>query len=138
MTTIAFDGTALAADSQVMGDYLEQNGYKIKRIGDKICGGAGDFQSVLMFFDWIKEGEPDKKPDLDKNFEALIVCGEKVHWIGDKLIRIPSPKLCAIGSGSQFAIAAMYCGKTSKEAVALAKKLDAGTGGKIKTLTLGK
>jgi len=136
MTTIAFDGKTLSADSQITGAYLENGCYKIKRIGDKLCGGAGDFQSVLMFFNWIKDGEPEKKPDLDKDFEALIVCGNKVHWIGEKLIRIPTAKICAIGSGCQFAIAAMYCGKTSKEAVALAKKLDAGTGGKVRTLSL--
>lgn len=40
----------------------------------------------------------------------------------------------AVGSGSDVALGALYAGATPKQAVEIAAKIDAGTGGKINTL----
>lgn len=42
----------------------------------------------------------------------------------------------ALGSGGNFALGAVLAGKTAKEAVEIAKKLDINSGGKIKTVKI--
>lgn len=135
MTTIAWDGRTLASDSQVTGDYLENTFVKIRRFRNVLCGACGAMEQAELFFRWVKDGMPDKRPELTE-IDALLVRGKTCYWYGEKLIGIRAAKLSAIGSGARFAIAAMHCGKTSKEAIALARKLDAGTGGRIRSITL--
>jgi ATP-dependent protease HslVU (ClpYQ) peptidase subunit len=42
----------------------------------------------------------------------------------------------AIGTGRDYALAAMHCGSTAAEAVAIAALFDPGTGGGVDTVTL--
>lgn len=135
MTTIAFDGETLAADSQVTCAYIELCGTKIRRMNGTLCGAAGAAQDAELFFIWVKAGMPKEKPDLDKDdFCALLVSKGKVIYFDNKLIGIKSDCPAAVGSGSRYAVAAMHCGKTAKEAVKVAARFDPFTGGRIRTL----
>jgi len=63
---------------------------------------------------------------------ALALCPEGI-WVYDGH---PQPyqlkdKFAAVGSGSQAALAAMHCGKSPKDSVRIAAKIDPATGGRI-------
>jgi len=81
---------------------------------------------------FITYGNGDE-PQVD----ALIVSAESVtRWTA---YFQPSPIVdpyFAVGSGQQFATAAMYMGATAEEAVKVAMALDPNTGGDIQTLKL--
>lgn len=146
MTTIAFDGKTLAADTQASGDHVWETQDKIRVIknpitGDpknppqyeiKLCAGAGYLEDAIAFFNWIESG--GDKPKLDEGFTGIKIENGVCTQYHDSLVGFEKKPPLAFGSGSQFAIAAMYCGKTAEEAVELAIKLDANTGGDVVTL----
>ena len=71
------------------------------------------------------QGDP---PQLD-DCEALMVKGGKLTWWdGSTPVEIDPAERMAIGSGWQFAIAAMDHGKLAKDAVIYAATRDNGTG----------
>lgn len=137
MTTVCFDGETLASDSRMHGDkeYYQDNCKKIFKVGASYIGIAGDVSEGLLFLRWRKDMTKEK-PELTDAFDALeIKDGIAYQW--DKyLILLELGKTAAIGSGCQFAIAAMECGKTAKEAIEVAKKFDSGTGGKVKAVKI--
>jgi len=81
-------------------------------------------------------GQLEQKPKLT-NIQILMVDKTKQIYIADKnLVYIPiGCKKWAIGSGGEFALGAMYAGKTAKEAIKIASQLDVYTGNAIDTLT---
>lgn len=143
MTVIAWDGRTLAAD--------KRNGYgtmigtvtKVYRYGDLLVGGAGDGCFISAMREWVKAGrDPDKFPAHQ---------GSKDDWCpimvieadGSCLIyeRSPYPtrleqRFMAIGSGREYAMAAMHLGKTAAEAVEVASALDSACGNGVDTLPL--
>jgi hypothetical protein len=133
VTTIAWDGKELAADSQATSEGLVSYTVKIFKGDNYIMAYAGPIDEGYAF-KAIMEGEAKAKDmSISKNFAALVWwdTGEIEEWYSSM---IPVPvidKYASLGSGSAIALAAMYSGATAKEAVELAKKLDAFTGGKI-------
>lgn len=139
MTTIATDGRTLAADGQTTspGDYIVTlKAEKVVRTGAgrivACCGPCGDEE---LFIDWLENG--GKKPKLGRGFAAIALApGEHAHvYYGDcTRNRLRGPY--AIGSGAQWALAAMDLGKTPQEAVAYACTRDIYSGGEIVALSL--
>jgi ATP-dependent protease HslVU (ClpYQ) peptidase subunit len=92
---------------------------------------------------WFQAGEkaedfPKEQRDKD-DWAPLLVIREngKIH----KYERTPYPlkyqdKQFAIGSGRDFALAAMACGKTASEAVEVASMFDSNCGNGVDTLRL--
>lgn len=136
MTTLAWDGKTLAADT-LASNGIKWRFHKLYRLPDgSIFGGAGSCQEILAVLAWLRKGE--KPADL-QNFEGLIITKAGVSALGMRLMREPVLERCyAVGSGSHFAIAAMACGKNAVEAVRIAARFDPGTGGRVETLTLRK
>lgn len=136
MTTIAFDGKTLAADTRAHGSIILKV-RKVHRLSDgSMFGAAGSCQEILAVLAWLNGG--DKPSDLD-NFEALIITRAGAQRLGERLMRAPVLEpFYAIGSGSHFAIAAMALGKNAIDAVRLAARFDIYTGGAIECLRLGK
>lgn len=66
-----------------------------------------------------------------KDFEALVVFQGETYWYGVNGVPVLVGSPAAVGSGKKFAMAAMLCGKTPKEAVEIAPQLDPHTGGKV-------
>jgi hypothetical protein len=135
MTTIAFDGTTLAADRK-MGD--RYNVQKIFKVPQGYAAGCGDYDYVIEIVQWLCDGAdrnalpqlPDKdrgRPDADV---IVITPQGKVNWLSWPFLRfVPlSEKKVAYGSGSDFALGAMAAGATAKQAVAIACKFDSHTG----------
>lgn len=138
MTTIAWDGMVLAGDTlSIMGDNLKQSAQKIYRLPDgRMYGGCGDLQDVLAVHAWLVTG--GCKPPIDQNFSALVIdtlgnCAK----LENRLIMMPvhAPYI-ALGSGRDFAIAAMALSQCAEDAVRLAAQFDVWTGDVVETLSL--
>lgn len=131
MTTIAWDGKTLAADTQGL---FKRNVKKLFAIhGKGRFAGAGEYQDVLLAREWlINSGE---KPKLD-TFEGIFIDDyeSKVYRFETKLVFTKVEGCHALGTGRDFAMAAMMCGKTAKESVQIASSLDPDTGGNVEIL----
>jgi len=143
MTTIAWDGKTLAADKRATHGGLIFTVTKIFRIRGYLVGASGDFDRIMETIAWFSDGaDPAKVPPHSRSndeYVGMLVIGP--GGLIEKYERGPLPyriesKLHAIGSGRDFAMAAMYLGKTAIEAVEVATALDTGTGNGVDTLML--
>lgn len=143
MTAIAWDGRSLAADRLANTGGLRGSVTKIFRAGELLVGGSGDFAFVLAMVGWVQRGrDPAAFPEHQKNkddWQPILVI-EKSAPI-QLYDRTPFPvrfeqRSIAIGSGRDFAMAAMYLGRSAKEAVEVAIALDVGCGGPVDVLEL--
>ena len=143
MTVIAFDGTTLAADKRATMGSTICTTTKIFRINECLVGLAGEISFGEQVLSWFKDGRyPDKFPpsqrDKDDWAPLLVVYPLGLVQIYE---RTPFPvtyedKMIAIGRGRDYALAAMHCGKTAAEAVALTCLLDSSCGNGVDTLRL--
>ena len=122
MTVIAWDGKTLAADKQATQYSQKQVVTKIFKLDDgslaAICG-----QAVygLQIIEWLKNAGDypnNKATNEDSYAEVLHIKNGKLY----KYSQLETPMLIeqdifAMGSGQDYAIAAMHCGKSAKEAV---------------------
>jgi ATP-dependent protease HslVU (ClpYQ) peptidase subunit len=143
MTCIAYDGTTLAADRRVCygGTICETT--KIFRIDGCLVGGAGEMPYLMAMFEWVRNGRiiadyPEHQKHKEDWQPMLLVEPDGTACIYE---RSPYPvryaqKHAAIGTGREYARAAMHLGKTAREAVEVACALDTSCGNGIDTLTL--
>lgn len=136
MTTAAFDGKTLAADTLAHTSVLLKV-HKLHRLPDgALFAAAGALQEVIAVLEWLRGGE---KPSDLQDFEGLIVTRTGAERLGERLMRVPCLEpFYAIGSGAHFALAAMACGKNAIEAVRIAARFDPYTGGRVEFMRLGK
>jgi hypothetical protein len=128
MTTIAWDGTLLAADR--LGD---SGGFafevsKIFELGDgRILGIAGDYAVGSQIADYLAGvGErPDFEPGM---FEGILIEDGEAYLMQSRLVPIPVKAPHAIGSGRDYAIAAMRMGGSAIYAVEVASEYDPESG----------
>ncbi|WDG77350.1 proteasome subunit beta [Pseudomonas chlororaphis] len=141
MTTIAYKDGVIAYDSRVTrGSLIDHDDYEklIHRNGHQFlfAGCGADFPALMDEFFGVKASD---KP-LDAN--GLVVTNGRLCQIGRDaesgfwLDEVWMERSFAIGSGRDFALAAMDMGATAKEAVEAAAKRDAYTGGTIRTLVI--
>lgn len=126
MTVIAWDGISLASDR--LGDQcdLSRSATKIFRFDGGLFGAAGSASKIAHMFEWLKYGaDPLTIPSsqMSDDYQSIMV----VRNSGEVWLYAQSPfpyrmedKFHAIGSGRDFAIAAMHLGKTAREAVEVA------------------
>lgn len=138
MTTIVWHGKTqtLAADRQACAAVTRRI-TKIWRLPDgSLFGGAGVFEQVQVVRDWLIAGEPKQKPGRLNSFTGLLISPEgKAFRLESRLNRSPIQEPWhAIGSGQAFALTAMLLGKTAREAIAIAARFDADTGGGVDVL----
>lgn len=143
MTVIAWDGKTLAADKRANYGDMICTVTKIFRVGDLLVGGAGDVSFVLAMVDWIRKGRvpldfPNAQISKDDWQPVLVIEADGTPSLYE---RTPFPARyeqsnIAIGSGREFARAAMHLGKTAVEAVQCACDLNSGCGNGIDVLTL--
>jgi len=139
MTTIAIKDGIMACDSQVSTGYTRSMlPYEKVILHEEVYYGfAGDCHSIDVVKLYI-QGEvtlddiPDhfnvvylSLPKKGKPQQCRIHRGFKSSFV--------LPPYYAIGSGSEFALVAMSCGKSATEAVKEAIKWDCFSGGKVKS-----
>lgn len=137
MTTIAYKDGVMASDAALnSGDTCVGGVSKSARRDDgALCGGSGDTSRIRAILTWFLAGEDAKnKPDFgtDNDVQALIVRPDgAIEWhdnIGFTSVVAP---FFAIGSGRDFALAAMYCGASAERAVECAAVFDKHTSGPV-------
>ncbi len=138
MTTIAYDGKTLAADSRRSLDGVAIP-VPVKKIRERVVDGrslvwalAGTYADTDALVDAFVSGK--LLPSLDSVLLlAEISGGSHRMWLvgsrGDADEITGSPY--AIGSGREYALGALTCGASAVEAVRAAGKWDSGTGGDI-------
>lgn len=136
MTTIAAKASTgeIAADSMVSGDdsfYLVE---KLRRGQESVYGGCGDWDKLLKFYNSLESGS-----DLDSDTDVTVLeLRSDGIWIYESTI-IPAKiknDFWAIGTGANFAIAAMHLGLSPAEAVKLACLYDTSSHEPIDVMTL--
>lgn len=132
MTVIAWDGKTLAADKQATNSGSMRTVKKIFKVRGYLVAVAGDYTDSLMLLDWFKKGAIIKNyPVFDEKTRdgvSLLVIDKNKQVTRYETQPIPyiiEDKLVAAGCGRDYAMAAMYCGKTAKQAVEITCKLDA-------------
>ena len=141
MTVIAWDGKTLAADKMaVVGTHKGGTTTKIFRWEGGLCGLAGGMAQGLAVIDWLQNGADKdsfpKDPEHESSILVITNC-RKVLYYEDSPIALPFENTFhAIGSGRDYALAALYLGKSAKEAVEIACQLDAYCGNGVDTLEL--
>lgn len=144
MTIIAWDGTTLAADKQSTTVGYGATVTKIFRVRNGLLGIAGNGAHGMAIMRWINEGcDPDKWPkpvDEANSADCLFISNQREIFeffgsSGAYPVQYED-RYNATGSGRDYALAAMYLGKTAREAVEVACALDVNCGKGIDTLEL--
>jgi hypothetical protein len=137
MTTIATRGDGIvAADTQCSSDVTKVRVAKLFRLPcGGVVGGAGSFPEIVRAVTWLQRGCKGKAPKLKAS--DLMVCYPDgrvgVYVCGWILTEVQGP--CAIGSGTQAALAAMnYYESSAEEAVYAAATADPNTSAPVEVM----
>lgn len=133
MTTIAFDGVTIAADSlQTFGCQRAPGTFAKLRWHNgvlfAVTGASGAFTALVQWY--FAGAAPEKAPKVDGATWTLIVIngGDASVYTSTVPYAEPLSAPFAYGSGADFALGAMAVGATAAEAVAAAVKLDVWSG----------
>lgn len=143
MTIIAWDGKTLAADKAASNCGYLRTVTKIFRVPSGLVGFAGDGSKVLALLEWFRAGcDPAAYPDFQAADDAVGCLHIGMDGRAAGYSHTPCPEFHedtfdAIGSGRDYALAAMYLGHTARRAVEVASALDNSCGKGIDTLELG-
>ncbi len=144
MTVICYSDGVLAADKRATNNGLVRTVTKIRRIRGHLCGGAGELAFLQEMFAWFERGaDPSDLPAFQKtnefvNFLAITPDGRILKYENSAYpIDFTESGSYAFGSGRDIAMAALFLGKSAKEAVEVACALDVTCGNGVDTLTLG-
>ena len=142
MTTIAWSGRFVAADSQVCYGSTKGMGKveKLRQIGNTVyaCIGSGALFSPMV--EWIEKGAKlEDTPNVEAEFDASVLVFRDGKCLVYKA-RLPYPEELsspdAWGSGAEFAIGAMHAGATAYAAVEIACMRDVYSGGPVQVIDL--
>lgn len=132
MTTIAWDGTTLAADKQITWGGTPIVTTKLHRARSTeghrvIFGCAGKSFEIQAFVDWLKGFR--NMPVLTE-IDFLCVDASGQVWCANQALQwLPvHSKQWAIGSGADYALGAMAAGVNAVQAIKIASRLDVDTG----------
>jgi len=156
MTTVAWDGRTLAVDRRIVAGEHYRSGTKFRVAtvagANVVMAYTGFVECGQLMMDWFESGA--KKEDFpacqqDKDDWARLIVAQAVqHSYGWTPVvyyydSYPSRQdiedsHAAWGSGSECALAAMYCGKDATEAVEIAARFVATTGNGWDAATMNK
>jgi ATP-dependent protease HslVU (ClpYQ) peptidase subunit len=147
MTTVVFKDGVMAGDSRGndvnIGNIIIPKVFRKKIKGKTyLFGVAGYWDAALMFIEWYKTRDKELKERLirlpgESGFDVLIWDGVKLMYSDEfmYLTELTEPYY-AIGSGAAYAITAMDCGKSARQAVQMAMKRDSNTAGRVVSMKL--
>lgn len=144
MTIIAWDGKTLAADKRCTNNGLCRTVTKIFRLKTgELFGMCGEMSFCTQVKEWVEAGciianYPPAQRDKDDWQPCLVIGRDGRPRVYE---RTPYPNTydnnwCALGSGRDYAAAAMHLGKTAREAVEVASLFNSGCGNGVDTLEL--
>lgn len=140
MSTVAWDGKSLAADHQGAHGGTKVSVSKLYRFADKgeVAATTGDYAAGMIMVEWYQAGAdltnyPRCQADEDNN--ATLIVAKKggvccFYGMHPHEVRVSDPFM-AWGSGKDYALGAMAMGATAGQAVMVACKFDAWSGGLV-------
>lgn len=136
MTTIAWDGKTLAGDTQ--SSMFRGRTRKVFRLkGGALFGMCGNLHEGIAVMRWLDGVEGAAKPTVSEGFHGILIRDRKLHVLERCLEIVEYDRVnFAIGSGRDFAMAAMHLGKNAREAVLVAHQFDVDTGDEVMSLTV--
>lgn len=141
MTTIAYDGNMVAADSFMFLDGVKSSCRKLEETETHVIGVCGEMADLPIFVQWFNSDQvTENKPLITES--CFLVVGKmtgRCLIYAAKLEPIEykqSHSYYAIGSGAKAALAAMMYGKNANEAIEIASEIDMYTGGEIDCIHL--
>lgn len=144
MTVIAWDGMSIAADKRALNEYRPITVTKLFRVpdGSAILAVSGELSYGMVLVGWYSAGaDPEKWPHFqrDKDEWVALICVKKDGLYRYERTPIPHKihdPFYAVGSGRDYALAAMYLGKSAKEAVEVTNALSAACGNGVDVMSL--
>lgn len=144
MTVVAWDGKTLAADKRATDGCANSTTTKIKRLPDgSLIGSCGDTSACREVCAWFERGaDPSEFPATQRvSATAAWLLVIRPDGAVDYFQTSPYPgrfedKFFAIGSGRDFALAAMHLGKDARTAVEVACALTVSCGNGVDALEL--
>src|SRR5579872_5126803 len=140
MTTIAYPDGILAGDTRVTeGDtILPERCEKVFKLDSgALFGAAGSSDQIEALQHALESGHPT--PELKHVFGLLIAPDGAVYlYEGKRWCRCGRAPYYATGSGSSFALAAMWCGRSAIDAVKCGIAFDKNSGGDVAHVKLGR
>ncbi|MNL32940.1 hypothetical protein D3C87_1548240 [compost metagenome] len=144
MTVIAWDGKMMAADKRTTFGGLHGVTTKVHRLPDGgLLGCSGNAAQIAEIVHWFISGaDPRKLPtaqlDPKECVSALVIRadGAVLHYENTAYPIQLENRSWAIGSGRDFAIAAMHLGRDARQAVVLACELDITCGNGVDVMEL--
>lgn len=132
MTTIVYKDGKMLSDSRAYsgGSFPIGEKHKIQRLTDgRLLGVSSNRVGMSgIVAKWIEEDMPLDKPPMERNkdtFEAILVDADHLYYInGDWMPALVHTNYMAIGTGSEYALAALLLGNSPAVAIATAIKLD--------------
>lgn len=139
MTTIVANLECMAADQRLTSGSPPARTRKIRRIGDSLYGGAGNWSLVVLFLDWFQLPKRDVMrlhrlipEDSRHEFEVLELSPDGLAiWDGWGAKIILLDKFYAIGSGGMSAMQGIKRGLSPEESVGETFSLDESSGGTV-------
>lgn len=130
MTTIAVKDGVMAADSlMTAGSFTFPSAVsKLHEVNGVLCGFCGDYKMIKRFLD---EGAASPEVFYLSMGVDGDVCDNEMSECGYTLSVPVESGMSAVGTGSHFALGAMEAGASAWEAVKIASKYNAETGGDI-------
>lgn len=142
MTVIAWDGKTLAADKMACAQGYGYTVTKVRRLRDgRLAAFCGDGDSAMELLAWLEGSlNPATYPESQKTNDTSAVViqpdGTVLSYGKTAFPQVIEDRIYAMGHGRDYALAAMHCGKTAREAVELVCRLDVYCGNGIDTLEL--
>lgn len=139
MTTVVYKSGVMAADTRITlgGHVVSDAKQKIFKLPDGsvvgVAGGAAQFETFLEDISQMTNPIQYQNDELD-SLEAILVKNGSVfafEGASGRFIELGEVEVAAIGSGGDFAIGAMAAGASPAEAVEIAARYDAMTGGSV-------
>jgi ATP-dependent protease HslVU (ClpYQ) peptidase subunit len=143
MTVIAWDGKTLAGDKRTNFGGLHGTTTKIHRFKGCLLGCAGNTAQIMEMHQWVMSGYkreefPAPQRDAEKCVSMLVIepSGKILQYENTPDPIVIENKFWAIGSGRDYAMAAMHLGHSARVAAEVACALDVGCGNGVDTLDL--
>lgn len=139
MTTVIACARAgvMVCESKLTSGDMWMPGVKVRRVQGALYGFAGEWKGLTPWVSWLTGGRRGARPKIA---DALFVLRLDENGVWD-MSEPGAPQQIergfhAIGSGAAAALGAYMAGASPAEAVAIACRIDAGSGGDIVTHSL--
>lgn len=141
MTVVVWDGKTMAADKRADVGGAPYTVTKVMRLDDMIAGISGYLGHGLAVCAWLEAGrDPVKFPkETDDNGSGYVLVAHRSGLV-ERFENSPYPIIVgdsfhALGSGRDFALAALHMGKDARESVEVACALSSQCGNGIDSIS---